>query len=94
MKIGDKVVCVDDSPCRCGNCGRMPLPLKSGSVYVIDGFYTYERKGILCFTLIGVPTIKNHFDHNGLGVYASYRFRLLDELKAEAKAQQSQSAKA
>lgn len=75
MKIGDKVVCVDDAPCRC--CGTTGHFIK-GQVYVIIEMFVFDD--ILVFQLLG-----NYFEtETHLGVCAS-RFRLLDHLKEASK---------
>ncbi len=82
MKPGDKVVCIDDSPCRCGRdfCTD-PLLVTKGCVYVIES--TYFRK-FFTLVLIGVPARLHH----ARGTNAC-RFRLLDEMKKEAKVTQA-----
>lgn len=80
MKTGDKVVCVDDSPCRL--CGA-PVNLKKGQVYVImeieDVSGLYGREPAL--KLIGTPA--TCLEHNPFNAHRASRFRLLDELKQE-----------
>lgn len=86
MKIGDKVVCVDDS--YCGAEGYkweyMPKRYIKGEIYVIRGwssdkFKTGIKDGLL---LIGIKCIWPPTNTEyGL---PTYRFRLLDEMKAEA----------
>jgi hypothetical protein len=88
MKIGDKVVCIDNSPCRCGRCGGMPISLVKGAVYVIEGFAVYKRS--LLLLLVGLVHPKNaaHTEYNSAN---SDRFRLLDELKEHARSKQVES---
>lgn len=77
MKAGDKVVCVDDGPCRW--CGRQVTLLK-GAVYVIE----IAKQ---CPVDIGVKLIGNCGCVSGCGFfpqsYTNLRFRPLAELKAE-----------
>jgi len=75
MTIGDKVVCVDDSPCKC--CGGI-FPTTKGMVYVIENLLVYHKGLVLM--LVGVNAAPLH----ARGILA-YRFRLLDELKQEAR---------
>lgn len=74
MTIGDKVVCVDDSPSKHGH----KCPVVDGRVYVVSQLF--EHKGKLGLNLIGVR-IKNK-RYCG---FAASRFRLLSEMKREAK---------
>lgn len=85
MKPGDKVVCVDDGPCRICGKGRYP-GLTKGTVYVIVSvkqFSVKEGHGV-CIKVIGIREpgccFPGYFeDHTSID-----RFRKLDELKAEA----------
>lgn len=91
MKAGDKVVCVDDSPCVC--CDMRPLVVK-GRVYVVASTYghtyTYgERPTLLILVLVGVPAQEDHM----IG-YPAIRFRLLDVMRAEAKVKAQKGMKA
>ena len=79
MKIGDKVVCVDDSPCRCG-CGQ-ELNVKQGVIYVVSGFKIWN--GILGLLLVGV--IQSHKEYGNEAAIAASRFRLLDHLKEKSQ---------
>lgn len=79
MKIGDKVVCVDDSPCKCpGIYCNGAMPVKRNGVFVIEGLFI--SSGILFIILFGVAAQSGHLR----GVNAS-RFRLLDDMKQEAR---------
>lgn len=89
MKIGDKVVCIDDSPCRI--CG-FPQPIIKNTVYVIEEIDQTENG-------IGVNLIGNHAPachgyNSEIHFYWLYRFRLLDELKAETRERQSNATAA
>ena len=86
MKIGDKVVCVNDSPCRCG-CGE-PCEVKKDAVYVISGF-TIGSNGDLGLNLVGVVPFAFSM-HINFG-WSSSRFRLLDELKEQNATKQRQA---
>ena len=79
MKIGDKVICVDDSGCQCGKCGGMPVPLVKNNLYVIESMYVHTD-GILRLVLIGVGHVDTLI-HRGSRGYSAERFRLLDHLK-------------
>lgn len=84
MKIGDKVVCVDDSPCVvCGGKTNHVL----GSVYVVNGFFVY--KSIPRLGLIGYRTNCKHAPAGFENFTRASRYRLLDDLKAEAAKKQS-----
>ena len=83
MKIGDKVVCVDDSPSKCHCCLGTPSGLILNNVYVVSG-YSRDPGGIL---LLGFPA-----PHHDIGKgFRIERFRLLDELKQQAAVKQSAS---
>ena len=80
MKTGDKVVCVDDSPCQ--TCGASVNVIKH-QVYVVEHSCN-DRPAI---SLIGIRP------NCGSGLfYRADRFRLLDELKSANKQQQAQVA--
>lgn len=82
MKTGDKVVCVDDSPCRCRiKCGGA-IGLKLNSIYVIEGF-DFED-GELLLLLVGFSPLTMPIPHKGRTMSAS-RFRLLDHLKERTR---------
>jgi hypothetical protein len=34
-QVGDLAVCVDAAPCRCGDCGGLPMLLSEGRPYVV-----------------------------------------------------------
>ena len=79
MKIGDKVVCIDDSPC-C-RCGAKNIYISKGMVYVVANV----RLSILenpIIDLIGIKPPECHTKNQG---FCINRFRLLDELKEESK---------
>jgi len=84
MKIGDKVICVDDSLCQCG-CGEATI-VKKDTVYVISGFVIAEN-GVLGIYLIGVES-PVYSRHSG---WSSAKFRLLDELKEQNANKQQQA---
>lgn len=87
MKIGDKVVCVDDSPCR--KCG-VPHGFVKNNVYVIRSVRgTLDRLGSIGIRCIGVTC----HNHNEEGYVRSLRFRLLDELKQQSKERQQEGIK-
>jgi hypothetical protein len=77
MKIGEKVVCVDDNPCLV--CSA-PLGLIKNNVYVIRGLRMTTTKGSLILDLIGMNP-NCHTDGQG---YSAKRFRSLDELKKQS----------
>lgn len=81
MNVGDKVVCVDDSPC-C-YC-HTPIDLLSGQVYVVSGIrICYVSKNLVLDILGLKPTC------HGIGqAYNAKRFRKLDELKEETRQRQ------
>lgn len=81
MKIGDKVVCVDDSPCKCG-CGTI-FPIVKGSIYIIESFKTLANSGELALRLIRVIRPPNSRHLSDITLRAS-RFRLLDHLKEQS----------
>lgn len=85
MKPGDKVVCVDDSPCKCHcHLGEPVIHIAKGIVYTVE----FDQgpgadEGIV---LIGVRDNRHRLNYG----YNHFRFRKLDELKAEARLRQSQ----
>lgn len=80
MKIGDKVVFVNNEPCLCG-CGEQYL-LEVNNVYVIKNFETainIRGENHVRIFLIGVKdSTKIHLN---LDSFPAWRFRLLDDLK-------------
>jgi hypothetical protein len=62
------------------------MVVSKGSVYVIESTFECPRNGYFSLVLIGVPAAHAHLR----GVNAA-RFRLLDEMKKEAKEVQSKS---
>lgn len=84
MKIGDKVVCVDDSPCV--NCGKKTLIVNN--VYVVEATQIHPLYQELEIRVLGA----NHEPPNCRAFWRGDRFRLLDELKAEAAKRQHQTA--
>ena len=85
MKVGDKVVCVDDSPNK-NHCG-CPCSCKKGVVYVIAEARVHPMYGNLGLKLLGL-VISHLCGRAGTGYIDASRFRLLDELKQEAKQRQ------
>lgn len=85
MKVGDKVVCVDDSPCsgRC-KCGAPVNIIRKDSIYVIESMFILHGK--LYLILLGVPAQPKHMR----GITAA-RFRLLDHLKEQTRKTQHAS---
>lgn len=81
MKIGDKVVCVDNSPCV--TCGT-PFSLLVGIIYIINELEI--ENGELLVGIIGYRP-KCHTDGQ---LFISSRFRLLDHMKELATAKQHQ----
>lgn len=83
MKIGDKVVCVDDSPRKDCNCHVL---VRKDSIYVIKGICpitdSYGKAGIY---LVGIINFHNCGRSALGGAFAAIRFRKLDELKQESK---------
>lgn len=78
MNIGDKVVCVDDSPC-C-NCGA-PSALKKNAVYVVSGVRV--RYNQMAVDIVGLRPAC-HKPHTYIS-YRATRFRHLNQ-KASATA--------
>lgn len=85
MKVGDKVVCVDDSPCRCSCHKGEPCSLILNHVYVVEGLT--ETDGVSGLLLYGKRDDRHKFNF----AYSANRFRLLDELKQEARERQQTS---
>lgn len=76
MKIGDKVVCVDDR--RCSQC-RGYHGLVKNSVYVVKEVRnTPTESGSFGVMVIGASVPK---DGIHTGFFSQVRFRLLDEMK-------------
>ena len=85
MNNGDKVVCVDDSPSKCPCCmGVKDERLILNNVYVVRNAVTLPS-GRVGLELLGMTP--PHKTLKG-GTYDVYRFRLLDEMKAEAACMQ------
>lgn len=92
MQIGDKVVCIDSKPVYPASVGKWTvigeIPTE-GRVYVISQVNNYESRpgGFPRCTgleLVGITAYNtNHPDIRG---FNALRFRLLSELKEEAKA--------
>lgn len=82
MKPGDKVVCIDDSPCR---VYKIDLGIKKNQTYVISGTMTHNGKLFLYLVGFNMPNTCQIF---GRRTFRADRFRLLDELKQEARERQ------
>jgi hypothetical protein len=86
MKIGDKVVCIDDSPSKCPCCLGKDTGLVKNQVYVIQNFEIDSRKN-LSLALIGIqPKCHSFSDLKG---FLSIRFRPLEDIKEIAAAKNS-----
>jgi hypothetical protein len=81
FQVGDKVVCVDDSPpkntCDC-QVGKNQL--RKGAVYVVRGTVNIGGGGIY---LVGIWSITCR-DYSIEHPFISSRFRLLSDLRAES----------
>lgn len=88
MKIGDKVVCVDDSPSKCNCCWGMSCPLTFGSVYVVSRAGRTQT-GHPYIEVVGVRL--SH--HRVVFGFAASRFRLLSEMKNERRTVQTLRAR-
>lgn len=88
MKTGDKVVCVNDSPCTV--CG-IPVPLFMNSVYVSIGASDNWADGIMRLKILGYDSKCEHA-LGCRGWVGAWRFRRLDELKKEAASKIRQPA--
>ena len=86
MKIGDKVVCVDDSPCSL--CGA-PINLIKNQVYVAMGV-SDQWPPDLRVSILGRKSKCEHGRELEHWV-AARRFRLLDELKEQNANKQQQA---
>lgn len=82
MNIGDKVVCVNDSRCRCAICIGLPVPVIKNNVYVVERISNAFSGRTTAIVLLGVPKVHEDLPDRGIG---ADRFRLLDELKQQAK---------
>ncbi len=81
MKTGDKVICINDNfPPHCFD-KYSELPLK-GRVYVVRD--SKEWMGQLGIWLIGISGVHNTTWNDETG-FCAWRFRLLSEMKQEAK---------
>ena len=82
MKIGDKVVCIDNSPC--ATCG-VPSKLIRDTVYVIAGTRIGNSASNfrIQLMLVGIPNPNCHISDSEVW-HSLRRFRLLDELKQQA----------
>lgn len=85
MSIGDKVVCVDDSPCK--TCGAN-LSIVKGSIYVIVGLRLSRYGSIPMLDLLGAEAACHGEKNNG---YMAARFRLLDEMKHRTRSEKCQA---
>ena len=90
FQVGDAVVCVDDSACRC--CG-MDLPARKGRYYHVEatqrGFNNILNEYITSLVLRGVPTT-GLGRHSGWGLNAA-RFRKIDDEVTEEFREQLRS---
>jgi hypothetical protein len=77
MNTSDKVVCIDDGPCKC--CGH-PVPVLKGQVYTVEFVFEAsacnELRTFLAVVLVGVPASFGH--RRGIG---AWRFRTLSEVQ-------------
>lgn len=89
MKIGDKVVCVDASPCICTPDCNQDLGLILNQVYVIENFLVCPD-GHLRLFLYGFIPLSSSLHANPLPCVGAWRFRLLDHLKEQSKQSQTQ----
>ena len=89
MKTGDKVVCVDDSQKPCG-CVQ---PLILNNVYVVDEVSDFkDRNGQFGIRIIGLyPEHSVECRFVSCGFNRASRFRLLSELKEEARQRNQQT---
>ncbi len=82
MKIGDKVVCIDDSPCRCTLCNRVDLGIKKGQIYNIIGLLEMPLGLTISLTnVLGCPSYRVYY---GCFIGAD-RFRLIEKSKTKVK---------
>ncbi len=89
MKPGDKVVCVDSSPCQ--TCHRQ-LSLVLGSVYVIADMWIDPLEGLLLVDVIGCKDeCHNPSSHCVRLGYDARRFRPLEEFKQRARERQKET---
>ena len=84
MTPGDKVVCVNDGPCR--HCGTRPKIIL-GQVYVVSWIGRSNRNRPIV-ELLGLPNPNCHPTWGGKVWHGAVRFRKLDELKQEARERQ------
>lgn len=81
MNVGDKVVCVDDSPCKI--CGVIS-DLIVNRVYVVQKITQHK-----CIVVVGIAMKACHISNDGNDWgYVPERFRKLDELKEETRQRQ------
>lgn len=86
MKTGDKIVCVDDSPCKF--CGA-PINLIKNQVYVSMGVSNMWLDNRLRVSVLGRKSKCEHSTVLNESFVCVKRFRLLDELKNENSIRQS-----
>ena len=61
FRPGDLVVCVDDAPCRCKNCGGEPWPTRRGGIYRVEGMDPPLHRGdIWGVIIVGIPASPGH----------------------------------
>lgn len=88
MNPSDKVVCIDDGPCRC--CGEPIVGIIKGQLYTVESVFqqTVPRFGSCWFlVLVGINASPGH--DRGI---ISNRFRLLEEVKMLVSAVSKQKA--
>lgn len=86
MEPGNKVVCIDDSPCKV--CGRI-LEIVKGKVYVVRGIRMNNVTPTLILDLVGLYPECHGAPNPG---YSIKRFRLLDEIKASLQTRAGRTA--
>jgi hypothetical protein len=88
LKVGQKVVCIDDSPMRNG-CGEyMPLRLIGGRIYTIRSIHTepgIEGYGVRLEELLNPSIIWADGDEREWS-YQSERFRALTDIQGRREA--------
>lgn len=77
MTPGDTVICLDDSPCKCG-CGE-PAPVCKGVIYVVERVLSHPSRPEPLLVLVGVRCASLR---HGWVAPSSTRFKRLEEMKA------------
>lgn len=74
---GDVVVCVDASPCQCGQCGGDPVPLIAGRYYTVLAYCASDNTVKYAQERVARSSRRGH--SHLLGWAGAFRFRKIDK---------------